>query len=57
MLLPAEGCRMYYQRAVPDNESWRRIKKGWAFDLAEPLMHALDGAVHIVSIRPFSHRL
>lgn len=48
---------MYYQRAVPDNESWRRIKKGWAFDLAEPLMHALDGAVHIVSIRPFSHRL
>lgn len=43
---------MYYQRALTTSPSsaWKKIKKGWAFDLAEPLMHALDGAVHVVRL-------
>ena len=55
MLIPAEGAKVYYQRAVRGNERWRKVKKGYAVDLADPFLNVLDGAVHIVRLF-LSHR-
>lgn len=47
-ILPADHINVYFQRALPDNERWRKIKTGHVFDLADPLMTVIDSAVHVV---------
>lgn len=47
-ILPAEHINVFFQRAMPNNEKWTKIKTGHVFDLADPLMTVIDSAVHIV---------
>ncbi|KAL5512439.1 hypothetical protein ACEPAG_3431 [Sanghuangporus baumii] len=56
MILPSEGTKIYYQRAIPGNPMWRRINQGYGVELSDRFMTVLDKGIHIkIDIRPNRH--
>ncbi|KAL5500944.1 hypothetical protein ACEPAH_9331 [Sanghuangporus vaninii] len=56
MILPSEGTKIYYQRAIPGNAVWRRIKQGYGVELSDRFLTVLDKGIHIkIDTRPNKH--
>ena len=48
LILPAEHINVYFQRAMPNNRSWTKIKAEHAFDVANPFLTIFNNAIHVV---------
>ncbi|KAL5480311.1 hypothetical protein ACEPAI_1581 [Sanghuangporus weigelae] len=56
MILPSEGTKIYYQRAIPGNAMWTRINQGYGVELSDRFMTVLDEGIHIkIDTRPNKH--